>query len=130
MNLSMQAKLLRVIQEKEITPVGSDQSIKTDVRIIAATNKDLKKRSEKGLFRQDLFYRLNVVNIEIPPLRHRLEDIPEMALHFLKRFSKQNKRDIKGFNSQCLGCDDTPQMAGECPGIDELCGKSRCPFQI
>lgn len=102
MNLSMQAKLLRVIQEKEITPVGSDQSIRTDVRIIAATNKDLKERSEKGLFRQDLFYRLNVVNIEIPPLRHRPGDIPEMALYFLKRFSKQNKRDIKGFTPNAL----------------------------
>lgn len=102
MSLGMQAKLLRVIQEKEITPVGSDQNIKTDVRIIAATNKDLKKWSEQGKFRQDLYYRLNVVNIEIPPLRERKEDIPTLALHFLEMFSKKNKRDIKGFSPDAM----------------------------
>jgi len=102
MSLSMQAKLLRVIQEKEITPVGSDQNIKTDVRIIAATNKDLKALSEKGHFRQDLYYRLNVVSIEIPPLRKRSEDIPTLALHFLHGFSKKNKRDIKGFSPDAM----------------------------
>ena len=102
MSLPMQAKLLRVIQEKEIMPVGSDHSIKTDVRIIAATNKDLKKLSEKGSFRQDLYYRLNVVNIEIPPLRERKEDIPTLALHFLGLFAKKNKRDIKGFSPDAM----------------------------
>ena len=97
MSLSVQAKLLRVIQEKEITPVGSDKSITADVRIIAATNKDLRHLSEQGGFRQDLFYRLNVVNIKIPPLRERIEDIPVLAGHFLDFFSKKNSRDIKGF---------------------------------
>ncbi len=102
MSLGMQAKLLRVIQEKEITPVGSDKNINTDVRIIAATNKNLKKWSEQGKFRQDLYYRLNVVNIEIPPLRERKEDIPTLALHFLEMFSKKNKRDIKGFSPDAM----------------------------
>ena len=102
MSLAMQAKLLRVIQEKEITPVGSDQNIKTDVRIIASTNKDLKKMSEQGDFRQDLYFRLNVVNVEIPPLRVRNEDIPNLALHFLQIFSKKNHRDIKGFASEAM----------------------------
>ncbi|WP_300465156.1 sigma-54 dependent transcriptional regulator [Desulfobacula sp.] len=102
MSLSMQAKLLRVIQEKEITPVGSDENIHTDVRIIAATNKDLKKLSEQKRFRQDLYYRLNVVSIEIPPLRARKEDIPTLALHFLETFSKKNKRDIKGFSPDAM----------------------------
>ncbi|NOX34370.1 MAG: sigma-54-dependent Fis family transcriptional regulator [Deltaproteobacteria bacterium] len=102
MSFAMQAKLLRVIQEKEITPVGSDQNIKTDVRIIAATNKNLKKMSHKGNFRQDLYYRLNVVNIEIPPLRERTEDIPSLAHHFLKMFSKKNRRDIKGFSPDAM----------------------------
>ena len=97
MSLPVQAKLLRVIQEKEISPVGSDVSVKTDVRIIAATNRDLKKLSEQGKFRQDLYYRLNVVNIKIPALRERREDIPILATHFLERFSKRNNRDIKGF---------------------------------
>ena len=102
MSIGMQVKLLRVIQEKEITPVGSDQNIKTDVRIIAATNKNLKKLSEKGGFRQDLYYRLNVVSVEIPPLRERKEDIPTLALHFLELFSQKNKRDIKGFSPDAM----------------------------
>jgi len=102
MSLAMQAKLLRVIQEKEITPVGSDRNIKTDVRIIASTNKDLKKMSEQGSFRQDLYFRLNVVNVEIPPLRERNEDIPNLALHFLQIFSKKNHRDIKGFAPEAM----------------------------
>ncbi len=102
MSLAMQAKLLRVIQEKEITPVGSDRNIKTDVRIIASTNKDLKKMSEQGSFRQDLYFRLNVVNVEIPPLRERNEDIPNLALHFLEIFSKKNHRDIKGFAPEAM----------------------------
>ncbi len=102
MSLAMQAKLLRVIQEKEITPVGSDQNIKTDVRVIASTNRDLKKMAEEGLFRHDLYYRLNVVSIEIPPLRKRKEDIPSLALYFLELFSKKNKRDIKGFSPDAM----------------------------
>lgn len=102
MSLAMQAKLLRVIQEKEITPVGSDQNIKTDVRVIASTNRDLKKMAEEGRFRHDLYYRLNVVSIEIPPLRKRKEDIPSLALYFLELFSKKNKRDIKGFSPDAM----------------------------
>ena len=97
MSLPMQAKLLRVLQEREITPVGSDEAIQVDVRVIAATNRDLKTMAEKGEFRQDLFFRLNVVSLDIPPLRTRPEDIPELALHFLGHFSKKNRRDIKGF---------------------------------
>ncbi len=102
MDLSMQAKLLRVIQEKEITPVGSDESIKTDVRVIAATNRDLKQLSEQGGFRQDLYYRLNVVSLDVPPLRRRKEDIPTLAHHFLEEFSTRNKRDIKGFSPNAM----------------------------
>ncbi len=102
MSFGMQAKLLRVIQEKEITPVGSDRNIKTDVRVIASTNRDLKKMAEEGKFRHDLYYRLNVVSIEIPPLRRRKEDIPSLALYFLEMFSKKNKRDIKGFSPDAV----------------------------
>lgn len=102
MSIAMQAKLLRVIQEKEITPVGSDLNIKTDVRVIASTNRDLKKLAEQGQFRHDLYYRLNVVSIEIPPLRRRKEDIPALALYFLELFSKKNKRDIKGFSPDAM----------------------------
>jgi len=102
MSLAMQAKLLRVIQEKEFTPVGGDQNIRVDVRIIAATNRDLKAMVANRTFRQDLYYRLNVVSIDIPPLGKHPEDIPELALHFLTRFSRKNKRDIQGFSADAM----------------------------
>jgi two-component system response regulator HydG len=102
MSLAMQAKLLRVIQEKEFTPVGGDQNIRVDVRIIAATNRDLKTLAAEGTFRQDLYYRLNVVTIDIPPLEQRPEDIPELALHFLTQFSQKNKREIQGFSADAM----------------------------
>lgn len=102
MSFGMQAKLLRVLQEKEITPVGSDSNIKTDVRVIASTNRDLKKMTEEGKFRHDLYYRLNVVSIEIPPLRKRKEDIPSLAIHFLDVFSKKNKRTMSGFSPEAM----------------------------
>ncbi|HCY83612.1 MAG TPA: two-component system response regulator [Desulfobacteraceae bacterium] len=102
MSLAMQAKLLRVIQEKEITPVGSDRTIAVDVRVIAATNRDLTAMAAEKTFREDLYYRLNVVRIDIPPLRQRPEDIPELALHFLEDFSKKNKRDIRGFTPNAM----------------------------
>ncbi|MCF6248417.1 MAG: sigma-54 dependent transcriptional regulator [Desulfobacula sp.] len=94
---SMQAKLLRAIQEREIQSVGSDKSIHVDVRIIAATNRDLTQDVRSGRFREDLFYRLNVVNIEIPPLRKRKDDVPLLAHRFLERYSKINRKNIHGF---------------------------------
>jgi DNA-binding NtrC family response regulator len=87
-----QAKLLRVIQEKEFTPLGSNDVIKVDVRILAATNADLRKMVEERKFREDLYYRLNVININLPPLRDRREDIPMLASHFLEKFSKENDK--------------------------------------
>ncbi len=86
-SLSMQVKLLRVLQEKEICMVGSSKSIPVDVRIIAATNKNLKDLIDKGLFREDLFYRLNVISIDVPPLRSRKEDIPILAEIFLHKYA-------------------------------------------
>ena len=102
MSLAMQAKLLRVIQEKEIAPVGAEKTLVVDVRVIAATNRDLKAMSAKQTFREDLYYRLNVVNIDIPPLRRRTEDIPELAMHFLDEFARKNRRDIKGFSPNAM----------------------------
>jgi DNA-binding NtrC family response regulator len=87
-----QAKLLRVIQEKEFTPLGSNDVIKVDVRILAATNADLRKMVEEKKFREDLYYRLNVINLNLPPLRDRREDIPVLANHFLEKFSKENDK--------------------------------------
>ena len=87
-----QAKLLRVIQEREFMPVGSTDTIKVDVRIIAATNADLKRQVEEGKFREDLYYRLNVINIALPPLRERKEDIPRLVDHFFIKYCKENEK--------------------------------------
>jgi DNA-binding NtrC family response regulator len=99
---SMQVKLLRAIQEQELIRVGGTRPIPIDVRVISATNQDLKKAVSAGLFRQDLFYRLNVVSIDVPPLRDRRADIPLLALFFLRRFAKQFDREIKGFAEETL----------------------------
>ena len=96
-SMSMQVKLLRTLQEREVTPVGGDKSIKVDTRIIAATNKNLVDLIEKGDFREDLYYRLNVINLRVPALRERQGDIQLLALHFLKIYSKKNNRSIQGF---------------------------------
>ncbi len=95
MPLEMQVKLLRAIQEKEIVPIGSKTTIQTDVRIIAATNRNLEMELMKGRFRSDLYYRLNVFPIEMPPLRDRTEDIPLLVTYFLKRHAQKSGRKIQ-----------------------------------
>lgn len=101
-NKSIQTKLLRVLQEGEIKRVGENQIRKVDVRILSATNKDLLEEVKKGNFREDLYYRLNVINIKMPPLRERREDIPILADHFLKRFAERNKKNISGFSAEAM----------------------------
>ena len=101
---AMQVKLLRVIQEREFQRVGGDQNIRVDVRLVAATNKDLEKEVEAGNFRQDLFFRLNVVTLIMPPLRERVEDIPLLAAHFLTVFEQKNHKQIKGFTPMAMDC--------------------------
>jgi DNA-binding NtrC family response regulator len=100
--LPTQVKLLRFLQERSFERVGGNETLKVDVRIIAATNRDLRQRIAEGLFREDLYYRLNVVTLEIPPLRARASDIPELATFFLKRYAEENGKRIDGFTDDAL----------------------------
>ncbi len=93
---AIQVKLLRVLQEREFERLGGTKTLKVDIRMIAATNRDLRAALEEGTFREDLYYRLNVVPIDIPPLREHKEDIPELVSHFLARFAADNEKDIEG----------------------------------
>jgi len=102
MSANIQVHLLRVLEEKEFTRVGGNEPIKVDVRVLSATNKDLRKAIEKQEFREDLYYRLNVVNIELPPLRERREDVPLLAQHFLNKFALENRKEISGFSPEAI----------------------------
>ncbi len=101
---NVQVKLLRVIQQREIERLGSTKPIKIDVRIICATNKNLEKMIEEGNFREDLYYRINVFPVYIPPLRERLHDIPALADHFIARFNEKNSRNIKRITASAIDC--------------------------
>ncbi len=97
---AMQVKLLRVLQEHEFERVGGNETIRTDVRIISATNRDIEKAISEDRFREDLYYRLNVVSIVIPPLRERKEDIPGLLEHFIKKYSQENRKQISGISAE------------------------------
>lgn len=101
-SMTIQAKLLRVLQDSEFETVGSDKPVKVDVRIIAATNADLEDRVEKGSFRRDLFYRLNVIRIFLPPLRERIDDIPLLVSHFLSIHNEKNRKTVEGISRETL----------------------------
>jgi len=101
-SLAIQAKLLRVLQEREFTPVGGTKAKRIDIRLIAATNKDLEKMIKEETFREDLYYRLNIVPIVLPPLRERQEDIPLLAMHFLKKYAEEMGKTIKGFTPEAM----------------------------
>lgn len=102
MPLPLQAKLLRALQQGEVQRVGSDAPINVDVRVLAATNRDLRREAAEKRFREDLYFRLNVISIEVPSLCRRSEDIPLLAAHFLQRFAERNRKTIKGFAPQAL----------------------------
>ncbi|ACY17596.1 transcriptional regulator, NifA subfamily, Fis Family [Haliangium ochraceum DSM 14365] len=112
MPLSLQAKVLRVLQEGTIRPLGSTRERQVDARIICATNRDLAAEVEKGSFRQDLYYRLVVFPIRLPPLRERREDIPPLCEHFLKRYSREFRQEVLGFSQECLDVMSTYQWPG------------------
>jgi PAS domain S-box-containing protein len=99
---AMQVKLLRVLQEREYLPLGSSEPVKADVRVLAATNRDLAMETMNGRFRQDLFYRLNVVRVALPPLRSRIDDVPLMVEHFIDRFNTLQGRRIRGISERAI----------------------------
>lgn len=104
MPLALQVKLLRVVQQREVTPLGSDKTIKLNVRIIAATNQNLKKAIEEGAFREDLYFRLNVVDIGLPALRERRQDLPFLTQHLIQKFNQELGKEIKGVSADLQQC--------------------------
>jgi DNA-binding NtrC family response regulator len=99
---SVQVKLLRFLQEHEFERVGGNETVRVDVRVIAATNRDLKAEVTRGRFREDLYYRLNVINLEMPSLRERASDIPVLATHFLRKYARENDKTLDGFSDDAL----------------------------
>jgi DNA-binding NtrC family response regulator len=118
--IQLQVKLLRALEQREITPVGMTEPIKIDVRIIAATNRDLRKEVENGKFRDDLYYRLNVVEIDLPSLKERPDDIPILAQHFLDAFKKQMSKPIQGFANEAMRALLQYQWKGEVRELENV----------
>ncbi len=102
MPLMAQAKLLRVLQEREVHKVGGDEPIEVDVRVVATTNRHLEEEIAEGRFREDLYYRLNVIHVDIPPLRERIEDVPELAAYFIQKYNDENGFSVTGIAGECI----------------------------
>ncbi len=120
LNIETQAKLLRVLQEKEFMRLGGTKTIKVDVRIITATNTDIEELIRQKAFRKDLFYRLNVIKIELPPLRDRKEDIPLLAKHFIDIYSRENKKEIEGISEDVFEILDEYSWPGNVRELENL----------
>lgn len=120
MPFSLQVKLLRVLENREVRRVGDTESRGVDVRLVAATNRDLWKDVEAGRFREDLFFRLNVVQIYLPPLRERKEDIPTLIRHFLEQFNRQYEKTIIGFTDEALGILMDYEYAGNVRELENI----------
>ncbi len=118
--LQLQVKLLRVVQEKEFTPVGTTASIPVNIRFVASTNRDLKEEIKKGNFREDLYYRLNVIEIMLPSLSEREEDIPLLADHFLDKYRKEMNKSIKGIDAAAMRALMAHEWAGEVRELENI----------
>ena len=132
MPLSLQAKLLRVLEDKEVRPLGSSQTLAVDVRIISATHRDLEQAIAEGAFREDLYYRLNVVGCSIPPLRERREDIPPLAHHFLKILCEKHGRTVNDFTPDAMemltACDWPGNVRQLMNVVEQCCALSTSPL--
>lgn len=117
---STQVKLLRVLQERQLERVGGNQTLDVDVRVIAATNRDLKQLVAEGKFREDLYYRLNVISIQLPPLRRRRTDVPALAAFFLEKYSRENGKQIEGFTEAALGRIDAYAWPGNVRELENV----------
>jgi len=120
LNLDTQAKLLRVMQDREFMKLGGTKTIRVDVRMIAATNTDLEELIQQKTFREDLFYRLNVIKIELPPLRQRKEDIPLLAMHFLETYSKENNKEILDLSDEVMDILEDYEWPGNVRELENL----------
>jgi DNA-binding NtrC family response regulator len=116
----LQVKLLRVLQEMQVRPVGSTKAHPVDVRVIAATNRNLEQAMKSGSFRQDLFYRLNVIRVTLPPLRERREDIPALVNHFIRRFNKRFRRDVRGVTQDAVSALSAYDFPGNVRELENL----------
>ena len=125
---TLQVKLLRVFQDREFYAVGGIKPVKIDIRLIAATNRDLWKAIQEGKFREDLYYRIHVIPIFLPPLRERIEDVPLLANHFLQHFNREMNKNIQGFSPEVMQQTDAPQLARKRSRTRQCSRKSRGPF--
>ncbi len=120
MSLTTQAKLLRVLQEREVIPIGGTRPIPIDIRLIAATNKDLRDLVAQGSFREDLFFRLNIIPIELPPLRERIGDLPLLVAHFVKKFSEEVGKDIRGLFPEAMAVLESYSFPGNVRELENI----------
>jgi two-component system response regulator PilR (NtrC family) len=118
--LHLQVKLLRAIELKEITPVGSSVATSVDVRIVASTNRNLAKEVEEGRYREDLFYRLNIVELTLPPLSERLDDIPLLVQHFISKYAREMNKDVQGVDSEAMKCFLAHPWKGEVRELENI----------
>ena len=129
MPLALQAKMLRLLQEQSFERVGGNETIRTDVRLIAATHRDLKAWSAEGKFRPDLYYRLSVFTIHLPPLRERGDDLPMLVRHYLRRFSRELGREVREVAPEALRASAQLLLAGQHPGAAERAQAGAAPSQ-
>src|SRR5262245_21135481 len=118
--IALQVKLLRVLQERRVRPVGAAMEVPVDVRVLAATNRDVEADVRSGKFRQDLYYRLNVIRIELPPLRERKGDVPRLAERFVRRFAAELGKDVRGLTGDALRALDAYSFPGNVRELENM----------